>query len=168
MTKFENLEIVRALWHDRPATLKECTEQLVAFLIKLKEHNPDLFGIWYETGWSRKQALQNKLEFSYASIKRLFSKRIKNDELYPETTYKASAWSGGCDEEAVSFMARLGTGGHHLYPNSFDLELPFKGTWHEYYKNPAHQEALINLVKDYWLPDRLMVKAWQGDFVYLL
>jgi len=168
MANFQNLEIVSAIWYDRPATLKESTEQLLAFLLQLKAHNPTVFGVWYQGGKSRKDALQKRVEFDYDSIKRVFSKRIKNEDLYPETTYKAYVWNGDNDLEAVSMSACLGAGGHRLYPNSLDLDLAFSGPAHDYYKDPTHQEALINLVKEYWSPEKLCVKSWQGDFIDLL
>ena len=44
----ENFKTIGAHWYSRPETLKQCTEKLLDFLIKLKELNPNYFGTWFE------------------------------------------------------------------------------------------------------------------------
>ena len=51
----EHLKAISAHWFDRPATLRESTEQLLAFLIKLKEFDPITFG-----GGMKRAGLKNK------------------------------------------------------------------------------------------------------------
>lgn len=156
-----DIEVVKALWYNRLATLKECTEQLLKFLIILRDHNPILFVNWYD------QRRKNKLDLNYQSVKKLLSAWIDNDELYPEKSYKASCWNGFPGELGVSFYVELGTGGHRSYPNQFYLKLPSSGLQYEYYKNPVNQEMIIKLFRKHWNPDVMMIKPKQECFIEL-
>lgn len=100
---------IGAHWYLMPATLRECTEQSLFFLEKLKEHNSLLFGVWFEKGGSRKHAVTHPVEFTYDYIRKLFTRRGK-DDAYPDISYSLGIWNGAVkDEETASLSVSLGS-----------------------------------------------------------
>jgi len=155
---------IGAHWYSRPATLKECTEQSLDFLRKLKEHNPALFGIWFQLGGSKKQARQNKVEFTYDFVKRLFTKRGK-DYTYPDVSYSFGIWNGAVkDEEAASLSISLGSTETKYFTNNCIISLPNEGLQHEFYKKKENQDGLIQLQKGHWNPEWIMMDQKRLEF----
>ena len=167
MSQERKVERIGCLWYDRPATLREATEQLLAFLLQLKAYKPEFFGIWYERAYSRKKALEHRVEFTYAGIRRLFKERTKNDEIYPELTFMGGGWNGADGLESGGFSAAIGGSKESTTgANTFYIDLPYFGPQHDYYQDPAHQEELIQLLRDYWKPEFVRIR-YRGvdDFV---
>ena len=50
-------------------TLKECTEDLIVFLERLKSFDNRL-GVWFEGGMTKKEALKNQVNLNYDYIKK--------------------------------------------------------------------------------------------------
>ena len=151
------MKTIGAHWYSRPKTLKECTQQSLLFLEKLKEHNSNSFGLWYEKAGSRKQALQHKVEFTYDNIKKLFTKRGK-DDAYPKVSYSFGIWNGASrDEDAVSLSVSLGSTESKYFTNNCVINLPHEGAQREFYTDKVNQKALINLLKEHWNPEWIMV-----------
>jgi len=67
MKKNDSLQIV-ITWGLRKRTLKECTETLIVFLESLKRFDPR-FGVWYEGGLTKKEALKTQVILDYNYIK---------------------------------------------------------------------------------------------------
>ncbi len=141
----------RFLGEDRK-TLRECINQWLAFLIILKNHQPqffsDWYGNWYGKGKSKKEALSKKIEFTYESIrKHLTEKRTKEDSDY-EFGFIFSMWNGKDGSESIKICANLGSYSK-LCNNFVSIDLPQEGEAYEYYKEKKHLLALLHIVDDF-------------------
>lgn len=143
-------------WSKERKNLRYCIEKLLTFLVILKDYKPDYFANLYGKGWSKKEALSKKLDFSYDSIKvNLFGKRIK-DEKISDIGFMASIWNGKDDFEAMSIRSSIGYDSE-VAPNNFMIELPTSGPLYEYYKNAENLRELLEIMIDYWKPDYVKV-----------
>lgn len=156
----ENFKTIGAYWYSRPETLKQCTEKLLDFLIKLKEHNPAYFGTWFELGYSKKEALKYKVELDYDYIKKRLSKKNAEDD-FPRTSFSVRFWDGKLENAAVtSISASLGSSESEYYTNNCIIELPFDATKNDYYNySKANQEALLDLIKKSWRPEWINING---------
>lgn len=152
--------MIGAYWYSRPETLKQCTEKLLDFLIKLKEHNPSYFGNWFELGYSKNEALKHHVELNYDYIKKRLSKKNGEDDL-PKTSFSVGFWDGKSENSAVtSLSASLGSDESEYYTNNCIIKLPFDATKNEYYNNSkTNQEALLNLMKKSWHPEWISING---------
>ncbi len=148
---------IGAHWYSRKQTLLQCTEQTLSFLLCLKEHNSELFSVWYEKGFSKGEAMTNQIKFDYESIKRLFTKRAKDND-YPKISYSCGLWNGHPDDgQAAAISFSLGSSESKYFTNNCVLELPYEGIQHSFYKEEKHQKELISLFKKQWNPDWIAV-----------
>lgn len=156
----ENFKTIGAFWYSRPETLKQCTNHFLDFLIKLRQHNPIYFTNWYETGMSKNDALKNKIELNYLEVKKLFSKKGKEDD-YPKTSFSLSIWDGAQSDTAItSLSASLGSSESKYYTNNCIIEMPFDATKNDYYNyNKTNQSAILELLKDSWHPEWISVNG---------
>lgn len=144
-------------WYSREETLRECTESLLDFLMELKKQNPLFFSDWYEKAGSKKEALEHKVIFDYDSVKKLFTKRGK-DDAYPKVSYTTGIWNGAKENGGmISLSVSLGSSESQYFTNNCVLELPYEGEGFEFYRNQDNQESLIQLLKEYWSPEWIMV-----------
>lgn len=149
-------------WNDRPATLRECTNEFLSFLSKLKELHPAFFGVWYGTGRSKKEALSKKIVLEYPCIKEIFSDSKKDhDDDYPEFTYLGIVWNGKDDYESMELKSSLGgTPSEYLLNlNNCFITLPSEGPVYTYYQEPTHQLSLIKLMIDHWKADFIRINV---------
>lgn len=144
-------------WYSRESTLKESVELFVTFLKKLKQHNPELFSNWYEKAGSRKKALENKVVIDYEGVKKLFSKKKIDENSYPKVSFLAGMWNGGNDGETISINVSLGSKEVKYFTNHCVLELPYQGEGAKFYQIFDNQNQLINLLKEIWNPEWLVV-----------
>ena len=148
---------VGAHWYSRGATLRECTESLLNFLVELQKHNPLLFSAWYEKAGSKKEALEHKVVLDYDNVKRLFTKRGK-DDAYPKVSYTTGIWNGANEDgDMISLSVSLGSSETQYFTNNCVLELPYEGKGFKFYRSQNNQERLINLFRRYWSPEWIVV-----------
>ncbi len=160
----KKLEIA-VTWYNRGQTLKECTEDVIIFLERLK--NLDLrLGIWYKTGWSKKEAQKEQIKFEYEYIKNLFYKASKfKDDDFPEFMFDCSIWNGAeNDNEAIGLRFSLGGNREHKFGwNGCFIKLPYEGKIREFYNIKGNQEALQELMIDHWKPEFLKINDEQTE-----
>ncbi|WP_421977668.1 Imm52 family immunity protein [Roseivirga seohaensis] len=146
---------VSAIWmSDQKTTISECSKKVLSFLELLKQHNPDLFGRWYEKGRSKKDALKKEVKldemYFYGNLSKNWDKKF--DDLGARISY----WNGHEDEsESASIGFTIGAYGIKSFnKNSCVVSLP-KGS--DFYRSKENQDALISLFDNYWSPNRLLV-----------
>ena len=102
-------------------------------------------------GYSKNEALKCNVELNYDYIKKMLSKKQKEDE-YPKTSFSTAVWDGTLIEIGVtSLSVSLGSSESEYYTNNCVIELPFDATRNKYYNNSKiNQEALLKLMKDHW------------------
>jgi len=150
-------QIIGAHWYSRPQTLRECTEQTLNFLEALKDHNLALFGLWFEKGFSKKEASSRQVSFEYESIKRLFTKRGKDSD-YPKVSFATGIWNGVDKEgESASLSVSLGSAEKKYFTNNCVIELPYEGEQHAFYQLDGNQKLLVSLLKHHWRPEWIMI-----------
>lgn len=143
---------VNVMWRGRKQTLKECTETFLVFLERLKLYD-ERFSIWYEGGFTRKQALENKIIYEYDYIKSKFCSNCKDTD-YPEFDFDIGFWNGG-ETDATSFGIRASLGGDGSVGNSIcSLTFPSEGELYEHYKIMKNWEQILELFVDHWNPDQ--------------
>ncbi len=178
---------VAAQWYDRTGTLRACAEQVLDFLIRLRDHNPAAFGAWYIPAKTKKQALESRLAFTYEGVKKVMTRDIKKgdlyipstegkfypqegtissiikhykDELYTKLAYDVNIWNGLDSFESGSLSITVGSPyGNRYWSNNCIVYLPKAGPTHAYYQIPANQQALIELLEDCWQPDYIEVNG---------
>ena len=153
----ERFRSISAIWMEKEKkTIKECAKSVYDFLILLKAHNSDLFALWYEKGYSKKEALRKKLDINedyfFKDLEK--NKNKKHHDLGTTVSY----WTGNENEglsAAISFTIG-GYGDKSFNKNSCVINLPSEG---KYYELPENQESLKNLVVEYWKPDSILVNG---------
>lgn len=148
---------IGAHWYSRELTLRECTEMMLKFLIELQKHNPLLFSNWYEKAGSKKEALENKIILDYDNVKKLFTKKGK-DDAYPKVSYTTGIWNGANNNrDMISLSVSLGSSEAQYFTNNCVLELPYELNGVKFYSNQNNQDSLIALFREYWSPEWIMV-----------
>ncbi len=137
-------------------TLRECIHQWLAFLIILKNHQPQFFSDWYGGGWSKKEALSKKIEFTYESIRKNLTDRRRKEDRDDELGFMFSMWDGKDDSDSMGISAQLGLYSE-LFNNYVSIEFPTEGEAYEYYKEKEHLLALLQIMIDYWKPDFIKI-----------
>ncbi len=137
-------------------TLRECIHQWLAFLIILKNHQPQFFSHLYGQGKSKKDALSKKIEFTYESIrKHLTEKRTKEDSDH-EFGFTFWMWDGKDHSGGMEICAQLGLYSE-LFTNWVKIEFWEEDEAYEYYKEKKHLLALLHIMIDYWKPDFIKI-----------
>lgn len=155
--------IVGVHWYNRKSNLKECAENFLSLLTKLKEHNNQLFGVWYEKGISKNEAMKNQIGFDSESVKRLLSKKGK-DEDFPKLSYKTGIWNGEIEEGKIaSLSVSLGSSEPKYFSNFCVIELPYEGDQYKFYQNAENQKLLINLLIEHWEPEWILIDDTRLD-----
>ncbi|OUJ70305.1 hypothetical protein [Hymenobacter crusticola] len=78
------IQFIGAYGYNRPQTLTQCVQQVVAFLVELNQHNAQLYGNWFEKAHSKKAALLKPVSLDYASILKAFTQST-SETSFPET-----------------------------------------------------------------------------------
>jgi len=132
--------------------LKESTEDVIIFLERLKNFD-SRFSVWYKQGYSRKEAMKNKVVLDYELMKNWLCKKC-NDNDYPESFFLAGLWSGGeTGYSSYSIFISIG-GSHKVGKNSFTLSFPYEGELNEHYAIKENWEELLELFIDHWQPEK--------------
>ncbi|CAL2079179.1 Imm52 family immunity protein [Tenacibaculum sp. 190524A05c] len=150
MCRIKNIQQITITWGFRKRTLKECTEELIVFLERLKRFDNRL-SEWYRTDSSKKAALKNKVELEYDFIKRLFCNHCDDSE-YPQLSYKLSLWNGN-SLDSLAYGIFLTIGGSKIGNNMVQFTFPYEGEIFDSYSKNENWEALLNLFIDHWNPE---------------
>ena len=127
-----NFRTIGAHWYSRKENLKESTQHLLNFLLALKEHNIELFSEWHEKGNSKKEALSGKVNIEYERLKKLLSKKGK-DEDYPDFSFRLSLWNGKeNDGESAALSVSLGSEESKNFTNNCIIKMPYEGKQFEF------------------------------------
>lgn len=149
------IEDIGVSWYNRRETLKECTESFIIFMERLKLLD-SRFDIWYKKGWSKKEALEQKIPLEYDAIKNEICRTCKDDE-YPEHSFRIALWNGAKkDSEAFGIRASLGREETNFGNNNCSLSFPYEGEIYEYYLIKENKEKLKELFIDHWQPEKIM------------
>ncbi|MDO6852215.1 hypothetical protein Q4599_01380 [Cellulophaga lytica] len=149
------IEDIGVSWYNRRETLKECTESFIIFMERLKLLD-SRFDIWYKKGWSKKEALEQKIPLEYDAIKNEICRTCKDDE-YPEHSFRIALWNGAKkDSEAFGIRASLGSSETEKWNNNCSLSFPYEGEIYEYYLIKENKEKLKELFIDHWQPEKIM------------
>ncbi|MCL5245502.1 hypothetical protein M4I21_06760 [Cellulophaga sp. 20_2_10] len=149
------IEDIGVSWYNRRETLKECTESFIIFMERLKLLD-SRFDIWYKKGWSKKEALEQKIPLEYDAIKNEICKTCKDDE-YPEHSFRIALWNGAKkDSEAFGIRASLGREETNFGNNNCSLSFPYEGEIYEHYLIKENKEKLKELFIDHWQPEKIM------------
>lgn len=152
-----SIQSIGAHWYNRRQTLKECTDKLLSFLIKLKDHNPPLFENYYKTGYSKKEAQSEIVELEYVHIKKTISKKAQDDD-FPKISYIFQVWNGkDNDLEAASVSGSLGSSELESFTNNCVINLPYEGEQYLFYQVPANRHKLFHLLKNHWNPQWIQI-----------
>ena len=148
---------IAAHWYNRPQTLGQCADQLLAFLQELQQHNEQLYGRWFEQAGSKARALTKPLPREYAAILKSFGTRASEGS-YPATSFSVGLWNGARDEgEAIGLRVSLGSSEQALYPNLCLLELYENTACQEFYAQQDNVQALQQLFMRFWQPEKLIL-----------
>ncbi len=157
----EFIEEISVGWNPRQATLKECINEYIIFMLRLKTFDPRL-SEWYLGGNSRKEAMKNKVEFTYDFIKQSFYKNKKDDD-YPEFTFTFGLWNGAkIDAESFGVNVSLGGDDPENYNNNCLFNFPYKGEIYEHYLIQENRDKLLNFIVDHWDAERVLInETWK-------
>lgn len=148
---------IGAYWYSRKASLRESTKLLFDFFNRLNDLHPYFPETWYKKGKTKENALKKRIELTYESVKKLFSGN-GNDDSYPQISFYTELWNGAeKDEEIISLSVSIGSNESKRFANYCLIELPYKGELFEFYRNEKNQNDLINLLKDHWNPEWVLI-----------
>ena len=158
----KKIRTIGVYWHNRPATLRECTLALQDFLPKLKEHNPQCFPRWCEMPDTEVGVPHCREVNTYEELKRTFFHATDDEDAYPEFFYDITLWNRVQDpyEEVrlkLSLGGILGKDTRQISPNCCYITIPKRGKIRDFYNEPAHQTHLESFLK----------RCWNADFTEL-
>jgi len=146
------LRTIGAHWYSRKENLKACTETLLSFLQSLELIDKELFGKWYEKGYSKEASLQKQVLIEYSSIKKLLSKTSEDTD-FPKVSFDLSIWNGKFNEnEGSDLTVSLGSDEEKFFTNNCVINLPIE--------NEIENEKLLKLIEllgDSWNPEWIMI-----------
>ena len=141
-----------AIWTKRRSTLRESTESFLVFLNILKQFDNNL-GVWYEKGFSQKEASKHKIVLEYDYMKKKACSTC-NDDDYPEYAFDFNFWNG-CLTDSESLSVRASIGGTGKVSNNLCiLSLPYNGRIYDHYSISENWYELRNLFVDYWKAEK--------------
>jgi hypothetical protein len=148
---------IGAYWGSRKESLQQIAGKTFQTLQVLSEIDEQFFK-WYDTGMSRKQALQNKLEIDEETIKKIALKRVKKGEMdengFAVNGFLFSLWTGHIDEESSSITFAVGnTFNTDNITNSCVISIPFEGAARERLLHIEKAKKIIAVLVDIWAPD---------------
>ncbi|CAM1361614.1 hypothetical protein TSEDIMI_10043 [Tenacibaculum sediminilitoris] len=149
--KDNSIQQITITWGFRKQTLKECTEELIIFLERLKEFDNRL-NTWYKTSSSKKEALKDKVVIEYDYIKKMFCEKCADDE-YPEYSFNLSLWNGNAIE-LLSYSIFFTIGGSKVGNNMVQFTFPKEGELYECYSIRENWEKLLELFINHWKPNQ--------------
>ena len=138
---------ISVIWQNRSQCLRECTEDLIIFLERLKRFDTRL-GVWYERAYSRKEGMKNKIVLDYDYVKKHICKKCKDDDYPPEFTFLTGFWNGAATDP-LSYGIRFSLGGEgKLGANNCVLSFPYEGEIYEHYRKRENWKKLLELFID--------------------
>jgi hypothetical protein len=150
-------------WYNRPKTLKECADELYEFLNILKSYKPEFFSQWYEGAFSKKKALEKKVEITYDYVKKHLSEGKYKDNDYNKYCYNFGVWNGNPkDSLSGGISASLGSNEEKGWSNNFIVDFPYDGPQMEYFREPKNLDELIKIMIDYWKPEKYQIRTIEG------
>jgi hypothetical protein len=148
---------IAAHWYNRPQTLGQCADQLLAFLEELMQHNEQLYGHWFEQAGSKARALAKPLSREHGAILKSFGTSASEGS-YPATSFSVSLWNGAREEgEGIVLRVSLGSSEPTLYPNLCLLELYENTACQAFYAQQGNVQALEQLFMRFWQPEKLIL-----------
>ncbi|WP_153799839.1 Imm52 family immunity protein [Foetidibacter luteolus] len=149
--------IFGAYWESRAEALAIIAEKSLETLQKLGEID-EQFITWYETGVSRKKALEKEIELDIEYMERVCLKKVKQGELdkngFSKLGFLFNLWTGQKDEEASSISFIVG-GGYDAMKlnNSIVLKVPYEGGARERLLQIEKARLIMSILIGIWNPD---------------
>ncbi|MBM6498163.1 Imm52 family immunity protein [Flavobacterium macrobrachii] len=153
----KKVESISAIWLSKEkTTIEQCSKKVYDFLLLLRVYNNDLFGHWYEKGNSKKEAINNQVDFNQDYFKRDLEK--KWDKKFEDLGARISYWSGNKnDSESAQINFNIGAYGDKSFnKNSCILTLPEND---KFFSSAKEIDDLINLMKNYWKPNKMLING---------
>ena len=151
------IRTISANWGARKSDLENAALSLLNFLKKLERHNP-MFNNWYKGGGNVENSLERRIELRIENLQSLLSDSQPNKESNKDF-YSASLWNGNVDNSlSCSFYILIGSTSPYI-SNSFLLRLPMKGKIHDFYTKEKNQNALKELMINFWKPHSLIING---------
>lgn len=143
------VENIRGFIPKKKETTADLSDKILFFLDSLKQIDEDLFSIWFEQGWSQKEALEKKVVFEKEFIQKVIEKAW--DKKFPELGSHFTFWSGKESDlygTQISFKIGLISDNKNLrnrvivsLPTSKELRIN---------RNDQKIENIIKLIKEIW------------------
>ncbi len=158
----QSIPQITIIWGFRKQTLKECTEESIIFLEKIKLLDKKLSS-WYKTDNNKKNVPKNKIIIEYDYIKEMFCSKCNENE-YPEYSFMISIWNGN-NIDSLSYGMLLTIGGARIGNNMVQFTFPSEGEVYDYYIKKENWRKLLELFIDHWDPDKY--KDFNGNLIEL-
>ncbi|MEM6342681.1 MAG: Imm52 family immunity protein [Bacteroidota bacterium] len=159
MYKFTSLV---AHWGQRREDIKIVSQRIVDFLGHLKQIQPDVFGQWYYSGMSREESLERIMDITVKNV--MHELTASKEERFDNLPLSFGGWNGADTEEGAASMSFAMNGLVDFAKNNCVLRLPYGGSHRDFFLKKENQDRLIELMKETWNPDYIMVdreKIWK-------
>lgn len=119
------VSVIQCVLEKNESSKELLATKILETLIFLRDLDFDYFGNWFELGYSRKKALEKKVDFSYDY---LFNQVVKNwDKKFPDLGTSVWFWSGKADTQNTSISFRVGLTSINPFLNPIIvIEFPFE------------------------------------------
>jgi len=142
-----------AYWRPQEESVASCAEKLLAFLRTIVTIDT-MFENWFETGWSKREALTKRIDVNQKALELLLS--TNNDK---ELGHQIGIWNGESDDSrSCGISVRCGCSNQYLH-NSLIINLPY-GT--DVANKILTYKVLLQLMKatvDSWEPDWAVIMS---------
>jgi hypothetical protein len=152
---------VGAYWNARREILEDVIQPTLEVLERLSEFD-EQFLTFYELGYSRKSALENKVLLNVENIKELYKKGHKKKDIdsfgYSGVGFNLSLWTGQRDRESSSLSFRVGKNSDKV-SNSCLISLPAEGVAKDRLLHFNKAKIILDLLIEAWDPDTVVLTS---------
>ena len=154
---------IGAYWGSRLESLKDIVWKTTETLTELAKIDEQFIN-WYETGMSRKKALESKINIDLKNIEALYLKGIKKNDLdangIPKEGLIVGLWTGQCDGESsgISFVTANKFESDYISNNCI-IDIPYEGVAKDRLLKIERLRRIMCLLSKIWEPDRIILTS---------
>lgn len=159
---------IGAYWRVRKESLDVVVNKTIDYLKCLSQID-DAFLQWFEKGNSKSIALNNVIHFNTDQIQHIYKKGIKKGDMdvegYSKMGFRISGWSGGDENNLLSFSISAGDD-YIRTPNNCILNFPYQGQIRDKLLTTSKIIEIMKLIVVVWQPDYAVFQSSQlRDFL---
>jgi hypothetical protein len=148
-------------WSEGKDCLGSVVDKTMSFLEKLSKIDIQ-FANWYQLGYTKREALQRKVNLDQNYISNLYRSRIKKNDLdedgFSKIGFSIDLWTGHEEDFSSSLAINCGHSSKN-FKNSCVINIPIEGEAKDRLLSIDKQKEIFHLLIDEWHPQNIIVNS---------